>query len=191
MEEKDFTQDIEFGNNRTYLISNIKEVVAPHINDLERLEQEMMGLVYSKISHLKIVKKSEGALGKVLCIVAKDVATVSNLHDSSSHDIVFGDIVLASGDAPVEISGNCLVFDFYISPTPKRFGQGKSRFEVTATINDKYTITVNADSAEDAVKIANDIPIDNWAHPTIEPHLKERQIVRYARWGNLSAVEAE
>ncbi len=191
MKETDFIQDIKFGNKKIYLISGITEIISESIGNLAKLEQAMMQIVSSKINHAKIVIDPENSIGKVVCIVAKDAATVSNIDDGVSYDIMFGDIVLASGDAAISISGNCTAFDFYISDSPKVFGTGSRKFEVSATINDKYVISVNADNEEQAIEIANKISIDNWEHPTIEPHLKERKIVRYARWGNLSATEVQ
>jgi hypothetical protein len=189
MYEKEFKTDMVFENKKVYVLRDIKDIVSRSIGHRPNLEQAMFEIVSSKLHGLRVSLDPEPSSEKVICLVPKDQATVTNLHDRGSVDIYFGDIVIVSGDTPIDVSGNCLLFDFYVSSEQIVFGDGSLKFEVTALINDKYTVVVNADSPEEAISIANEIPINSWLHPTIEPGLKERRIVRYARWGNLSATE--
>tara|TARA_B110000259_G_scaffold180550_1_gene221429 strand:- start:2055 stop:2558 length:504 start_codon:yes stop_codon:yes gene_type:complete len=69
------------------------------------------------------------------------------------------------------------------------FGKGPKRFLVTATINDRYTLPVWAETKEEAIALSHDVKTSLWDHPDIEPHLTQRVIVRMARWGNLEVEE--
>lgn len=191
MEEQEFTQDIVFENKRVYVLRDITDIISRSIDHMPALEQSMFEIVSSKLFKHQVFREQEDGAEKVVCLVAKGQSKIINLHDNTSADIIFGDMALASGDTPLSVSGNCIVIDFYISSNPKTFGSGSMKFEVTALVNDKYTLVVNADSEEDAIAIANEVPIISWTHPTIEPGLKERKLLRYARWGNLSALEVE
>lgn len=86
--------------------------------------------------------------------------------------------------------------DFYVfkldySRQKQLFGAGEKTFEVTAKIYDEYRIKVRANSDEEAIELANSVALSEWKHPDIEPHLTERRIIRYARWGNLHAEEVK
>lgn len=189
MDEKEFKLDMVFENKKIYVLRDIRDIVSRSIDHRPNLEQAMFEIVSSKLHGFRVSLDPEAFSEKVICLVPKNQATVTNLHDRESVEIYFGDIVIVSGDTPIDVSGSCLLFDFYASNQPIIFGNGSIKFEVTALINDKYTVVVNAENPEEAIDIANKIPINSWLHPTIEPGLEERKIIRYARWGNLSATE--
>jgi hypothetical protein len=189
MDEKEFKMNIIFENKKVYVLRDIRDIVSRSIDYRPNLEQAMFEIISSKLHGFNVLRGPEDFSKKIVCLVPKSQATVTNLQDQVSLEIYFGDIAIVSADTPIDVSGNCLLFDFYVSNEPKVFGSGSLKFEVTALINDKYTVVVNADNPEQAIDIANEIPISSWLHPTIEPGLQERKIIRYARWGNLYATE--
>jgi hypothetical protein len=99
------------------------------------------------------------------------------------------DILTIDISIPHKISGQFYVTELLGSPEKKVFGSGEKEFEVVATIRDEYRLKVFANSEEEAIDIANATDISDWQHPTIEPHLVDRKIIRHARWGNLKATE--
>lgn len=99
------------------------------------------------------------------------------------------DILTIDISIPHKISGQFYVTELLGSPEKKVFGSGEKEFEVVATIRDEYRLKVFANSREEAIDIANATDIADWQHPTIEPHLVDRKIIRHARWGNLEATE--
>jgi hypothetical protein len=68
----------------------------------------------------------------------------------------------------------------------KSFGTGSNKYEVTAVLRDEYTIEIEADSEEEAARLAYNIDISEWHHKELETNLVDRVLVRMARWGNLS-----
>jgi hypothetical protein len=82
-------------------------------------------------------------------------------------------------------------FKFGFNKIKEPVGLGSKVFNVVATIRDEYRIKVYAESEQEAIDMAFDVPICEWEHPDIEPDLLDRQIIRYARWGNLSAKQVE
>lgn len=101
------------------------------------------------------------------------------------------DVLLIVDDSDTAIPSGIVKhrMEFSFSKKKELFGNGSKVFDVTAKISDEYRIKVLADSEEDAVEQARDIPIYEWEHPDIEPHLTERMIIRMARWGNIVAKE--
>jgi uncharacterized protein YneR len=69
----------------------------------------------------------------------------------------------------------------------KSFGTGSNKYEVTAVLRDEYTIEVEADSEEEANRIAYDIDLSEWHHNELDTDLNDRVLIRMARWGNLSS----
>lgn len=90
-----------------------------------------------------------------------------------------------------KISGKFYATELAGSPEKKVFGSGPKEFVVVATIRDEYRLKVFAETQEQAIDVANGVDIADWEHPTIEPHLTDRRIIRHARWGNLKAMETE
>jgi hypothetical protein len=106
-------------------------------------------------------------------------------------DMSYGDLVLFLSDIKYETKISDRMFKFSYNSKKEIFGTGNKMFEVIAKINDEYRIKVYADDEDSAIKQAYNIPIAEWQHPDLEPGLKDRQIIRHARWGNLSALEVK
>ena len=64
---------------------------------------------------------------------------------------------------------------------------GSKEFIVTATLTDKYSIQIKADSEQDALLKAENISLSKWTHLDLYPDIKERKVIRYAKWGNFEA----
>jgi hypothetical protein len=101
-----------------------------------------------------------------------------------------GSMLVIPGDYRFEIDhGNFLNFIFEYNDKQEVFGNGSKLYSVVSTLRDEYRLSVYANSKEEAIGLANTIPIHEWEHPVVEPGYLETKIVRYARWGNLRAEE--
>lgn len=102
-----------------------------------------------------------------------------------------GDVLTFLSDLPFIPQVKILMKKFSFVRTRESFGTGSKTFRVEALIRDHYTININAETKEEAIEIANEIPIAEWQHPDIpeDLHLTDRRVVRHARWGNLTAEE--
>lgn len=71
------------------------------------------------------------------------------------------------------------------------FGDGANEYEVSVLIRDTYNVKVLANSKEEALAIADSIPLHDWEHPDVleDAHLEDRRVIRHCRWGNLSVRE--
>lgn len=102
-----------------------------------------------------------------------------------------GDVLTFLSDLPFIPQVKIIQRKFSFVRTRESFGTGSKTFKVEVLIKDHYTININADTKEEAIAIADEIPIAEWQHPDIpeDLHLTDRRVVRHARWGNLTAEE--
>lgn len=102
-----------------------------------------------------------------------------------------GDVLTFLSDLPFIPQVKILQKKFSFVRKRELVGTGSKTFKVEVLIKDHYTININADTKEEAIEIANEIPIAEWEHPDIpeDLHLIDRRVVRHARWGNLTAEE--
>jgi hypothetical protein len=65
--------------------------------------------------------------------------------------------------------------------------EGSKTFNVTATLIDKYSITVSAENESEAIEKAKLTSISKWSHLDLYPEVQERKVIRYAKWNNFEA----
>jgi hypothetical protein len=64
---------------------------------------------------------------------------------------------------------------------------GSKQFIVTSTLIDKYQIKVYAENESEAIEKAKTTSISKWNHLDLSPEIKERKVIRYAKWHNFDA----
>jgi hypothetical protein len=86
-------------------------------------------------------------------------------------------------------NGNYTSFDVYYWPTVRHHGEGSNVYKVVATLQDKYEVTVSANSQLDAHRKAYSIPLSEWKHLTPGGVGRTRKIIRWTEWGNFETTE--
>lgn len=167
------------------------------IKDEEDRNLQILGLAKSKFLNMNVLDsnryesfedETEDFLVSISCfgdttVVFPDLGQTLNM---SSLDLLTLDSSISYA-----IQGDFHKQKLKCSKDKKVFGEGSSKFEVVATIRDEYRISVMADSPAEAIELARDIDICEWLHPDIEPHLEDRRLVRFARWGNFYTTEVK
>lgn len=159
------------------------------IND-PKIREELFGTLRSKYTHLNVFNNIIDGTN-ILAIVFFDNAEIDLL--GYKFWVSPGSVFTTTKDIDdfSSLHGvNNIHFRFgYGERSALHFGNGSTEYEVTALIRDTYTVKVFANSEEEAIEIANSVPIHDWEHPVIpeDSHLQDRRVIRHCRWGNLSA----
>lgn len=66
---------------------------------------------------------------------------------------------------------------------------GKNKYIIRATLEDHYNIEIYADTQDEAMQKAYNIPLPEWNHEEIDDHKEKIKIVRWSKWGNFKVVE--
>lgn len=128
----------------------------------------------------------------IFYLVASDKTTVKVTLDSEEYSFDL------DSDAILAFSGNCTVkhADPNLCAIKQienfkhiGFGSGTKKFLVSSEVRDLFTINIKADTEDEAIALANSLPMHLWDHPDINEHLTQRVMVRMARWGNVFARE--
>lgn len=163
------------------------------IADIKYLVENMYGFANSKFKPKGFNVLNEAASPEdhesIVVLVFTDSNKIHFKENQANISTSFGDAIAFKNIFSYEIRDNTPVIrlTFKTTKDKKVFGSGKDEYVVTAHIRDQYTINVFANSESEAIDIANNIPVDEWEHPDIDPELHQRQLVRYAKWGNLDA----
>lgn len=167
-------------------------VFAGYDIDDPRIKGELFGTLRSKYTHLNVLTETFDDRN-ILAIIFFDNAEIDLLgyKISVSPGSIFTTTKHIDDFSSLNGVSNIHFRFGYGDKTAMHFGNGKTAYQVTALIRDDYTIKVFADSEEEAIEIANSVPIHDWEHPTIpeDMHLQDRRVIRHCRWGNLSAKE--
>ena len=159
----------------------------------DTLAEEAITIAKSNFSKYSIFPSSGREFKCLTAFVAKANGRLNIIHNGINKTILVSqfDIIIKDSPDPYDAQdmSNFYVLTFAYVQQKALPGVGDKVFEVTAKISDEYRITVRANTSDEAIDFANGINISEWEHPDIEPHLTKRQIVRYARWGNLNAKE--
>ena len=152
----------------------------------ENVASSVSSIISSHFSSFQIVDSGDG--NTINAIVPKETVTV--YVEQHSYEVlpwqVFAWTNQVSASYP---SDKVTVFSFpYLDEKPT-FGSGSNKYRVKAIIRDEYVLEVLANSAEDAKAVASAVEIHHWDHLDIEPHLTERKLMRYARWGNFEVED--
>ena len=184
---EDMFNGTEFGGNNIVNISS------------EEAKRSLYGVAISKFgygSHLLedqnrniLLEESDEGIVCILCLGRTLISFLDK--DIEPLNVDCGDMVMFESNIKYGIEDRdrvkCFTFKYEIKENLP--GEGKIVYEVIATIRDEYRIKVKANSPDEAIKVADGIPINFWKHPDIEPHLSHRKITRHARWGNLMATK--
>jgi hypothetical protein len=162
-----------------------------HLDQHESIKRQLLGVAKTKFDKFNILSCCDDFGKDIIVILALGNGKIKFNELDIDFDLNFGDAILFFSDIKYTTSIGHNEYRFAYTDKKEIFGNGSKIFEVVATIKDEYRIKVYADSQQEAIKQANTIPISEWKHPDIEPHLEDRQIIRHARWGNLTAYEVQ
>jgi hypothetical protein len=160
-------------------------------NDSHDLSAQMLGITKSKFDTFNVFSSCMEGYENIHAYAILSDGEINFPELGISHHVGRGDFVAYRTDLVAEIGVHSIKHVFSCNDSPRVFGDGPNTYEVTATIRDDYKITINANSNEEAIRIADQVPISEWRHPDVleDSHLEDRRVIRHARWGNLSAVE--
>ena len=151
----------------------------------------VLGFAKSKFPKLNVLSYYDNDDSGIIALVSLEDGKIY-LDDLQCYfNMACGDMILLLSDSKYSTTMNNKLYKFSYTIKKELFGTGNKIFQVTAKISDEYKIKVYANDENDAIKQVYNIPISEWEHPTIEPGLIDRQIIRHARWGNLSAAKLE
>lgn len=116
-----------------------------------------------------------------------------NSNPKIGHDADKGDFLTFPSEIGFVISDqdktNELFKQYKIYYYPKIKKQdGKNKYSVRATLQDNYNIDVYADSEEEALQKAYNIPLPEWNHEEIDDRPEKMKIIRWSRWGNFKII---
>lgn len=160
-----------------------------YIDQHELVKRQLLGVAKTKFSQFNILSCGDDFGKDIIVILALDNGQIIFNDLDITFDLNFGDVILFFSSIKYEIKIGHNLYKFAYTDKKEIFGSGDKVFEVIATIKDQYKIKVYANNKEHAIRQANTIPVSEWEHPDIEPHLEDRQLIRHARWGNLAANE--
>lgn len=153
------------------------------------MKQEILGVNRSKFPEYTVMPYEEPDGHSMKSIVLLEDSTVRFLDLKLEITQPYGTIITFLNNLEYGVAGKHFLQEFSYTKRAGLVGTGSKKFRVTATIKDKYTLDVMADDEESALLIANGVGMAEWDHPTIEPWLTDRRMIRHARWGNLDAME--
>jgi hypothetical protein len=136
-----------------------------------------------------IYEKTDDILPSVTCIICTDgQVTVSMGLTKSRIPMSKGDVVIFPSEMQysADPSENTKVKKVLYSKNVD-ISSGSQQFIVTSTIIDKYEISINADSQEEAIEKAKIAPISKWTHLDLYPEVNDRKIIRYGKWCNFES----
>lgn len=161
-------------------------------DNLGDIEEELFGIIRNKYSNLNIfntVLEQDRVLTAIVFFQDADISTLGfNLHVSA------GSVLASTKKIDLDNLSKVqnLAFNFgYGTKHTTKIGTGPKEYEISAMIRDDYKLRVFANSEEEALSLADTIPINEWEHPDVaeDAHLEDRRVIRHCRWGNLSVKE--
>jgi hypothetical protein len=78
-------------------------------------------------------------------------------------------------------------YKIYYYPKIKK-QEGRNKYTIKATLQDNYNIDIYADSEEEALQKAYNIPLPEWNHEEIDDKPEKIKIIRWSRWGNFKII---
>jgi hypothetical protein len=136
-----------------------------------------------------VLDQTDDVLPTVTSIICNSDQLVVTLEvEKSIIKMNSGDVLIFPSEIKHSIDNleNCIVKKIpYIKSID--LSAGSKEFIITATLTDKYSISIKADSEEEALSKAENISISKWTHLDLYPDIKERKVIRYAKWGNFEA----
>jgi hypothetical protein len=160
-----------------------------YIDQHELVKRQLLGVAKTKFDKFNILSCGDDFGKDIIVVLALDNGQIIFNDLDINFNLNFGDAILFFSNIKYEINIGHNLYKFAYTDKKEIFGNGDKMFEVVATIKDQYKLKIYANNSKDAITQANRIPISEWEHPDIEPHLEDRQIIRHARWGNLAAIE--
>jgi hypothetical protein len=79
-------------------------------------------------------------------------------------------------------------YKIYYYPKIKKM-DGSNKYIVRATLEDNYNIEVYANTEDEALQKAYNIPLPEWNHEEIDDRPEKMKIIRWSRWGNLKIID--
>lgn len=110
-----------------------------------------------------------------------------------SHDADEGDFLTFPSEIGFMISDqyntNELTKQYKVYYYPKiKKQEGRNKYTIKATLQDNYNIDIYADSEEEALQKAYNIPLPEWNHEEIDDKPEKMKIIRWSRWGNFKII---
>lgn len=178
------------GNNRDiFLLRNMpfKNAV---VSNQESYRDEVFKIAESSFNHVDLYTDYDDGLDVML--VAVFASNYDLIIDNEKFEVSFGDCLITTTPQKIlslEPEFVLLEIEFYFTRNKKQVGTGSKEYSIISVVRDEYKINVFADSLEEAISLASEIPPSKWEHLEVDTHLEERTMVRMARWGNFTAKE--
>jgi hypothetical protein len=113
-----------------------------------------------------------------------------NFVNKLSHDADEGDFLTFPSDTGFNIDGNSYsikTYKVYYYPKIKKT-EGLNKYSIRATLQDNYNIEVYANTEDEALQKAYNIPLPEWNHEEIDERPEKMKIIRWSRWGNFKII---
>jgi len=123
----------------------------------------------------------------------KGFKIIFNCNPRIYHDADEGDFLTFPSEIGFMISNqyntNELTKQYKIYYYPKiKKQEGRNKYTIKATLQDNYNIDIYADSEEEALQKAYNIPLPEWNHEEIDDKPEKMKIIRWSRWGNFKII---
>jgi hypothetical protein len=166
--------------------------VGYNFDNVSSIKQELFGVIRNKYFNFNVfsdVLESDKIITAIVFFKDADI----ELLDVKIH-VAQGSVFASTKQIDLDAISNVPNIAFHFGYGPRSatvFGNGANEYEVSVLIRDTYKIKVFANSEDEALKIADDVPLYDWEHPDVleDAHLEDRRVIRHCRWGNLSVKE--
>jgi hypothetical protein len=161
-------------------------------DDADLIKEELFGIIKNKYAGLNVFTDVLEP-GRILTAVVFFEDADIEILDIKIH-VAAGSVFASTKEIDLGAIATVpnIAFHFGYGPrTATVFGNGNTEYEVSVLIRDTYKVKVMANSEEEALRIADEVPIHDWEHPDVleDKHLEDRRVIRHCRWGNLSVKE--
>jgi hypothetical protein len=155
------------------------------LSDRAAYTKEVFAVAESSFHHVDISETS--SKGMEVMYVYPFLSNQDFVIEGSNYEVKFGDCLISL--QRVEGMPEAGLIRFYYTKNKKPVGSGSKKFKVDCEVKDIYTLEIFANTKEEAIEIAKNIPPSKWDHIVVDSHLEEIAMVRMARWGNMSSKE--
>lgn len=162
-----------------------------NMDENETVERQVLGIAKTKFSKFNVLSCRDEFGKNIIVILSLNSGQILFNDLNIKCQLNRGDAILFLSSIKYEINTSYNIYQFAYTNKKELFGDGDIIFEVVANIKDQYRIRVRANTKEEAIEQANTIPVSEWHHPEIDRYVEDRQLIRHARWGNLTAYEVQ
>lgn len=166
------------------------------LENKDKLLDIIIGSLVAKYKDFTFTKETSDDLPNSINVLLPLTSFKIRIHSSPDkyYEVDRGDFLTFPSETIFNIfnknSSDNLIKNYRIYYYPKiKKIDGNNKYTVRATLEDHYNIEVYADTEDEALQKAYNIPLPEWNHEEIDDGPEKMKIIRWSRWGNLKIID--